>query len=330
MEKSTRVSPTRDLSIGPAYDLKIMQRARERNGAAWKMIAATGVYALASTILPLSAKAQTGPSANAGQYEITSPLGTKFYSLPDEKGVVAAAEKDLAADPRNPALMLKVAQAQAAVWEDREAVETCTKALETAPENADLYLERGHRELALREFAKARADLDRAVTLDPKKTDAYYHLGLAHYFLGEFAPSADAFRHAVDLATDADGRVNSTNWLYASLRRAGKPKEAAAALVQITPEMTTNGHSQFYLRLVRFFQGAMKESQVVPPEPAPGATDLEPELQFDTVAYGVGNWYLYNGDPAKAREYFERIVKGRVWVTWGFIGAETELARSRR
>ena len=51
---------------------------------------------------------------------------------------------------------------------------------------------------------------------------------------------------------------------------------------------------------------------------------------FDTVAYGVGNWYLYNGEPAKAQEYFSRIVKGHVWVTWGFIGAETEVAQWRR
>ncbi len=272
------------------------------------------------------AQAQTAPA----QYELTSPLGRKFYSLPDDKGLIAAARKNLAANPNDAALLLKLAQAQAAVWQYREAVATCTDALQHAPDNADLYLERGHRELALRKFTDARSDLTRAVSLDPKKLDAYYHLGLAHYFLGEFAPSAAAFRHAVDLATDNDSRINSTNWLYASLRRANQPKEAAAALVQITPEMSSTGHSQFYLHLVRFFQGTMKEAAVVPPQPPPGSTDLEPELQFDTVAYGVGNWHLYNGDPAKAQDYFRRIVKGRVWITWGYIGAETELATSRQ
>ena len=261
--------------------------------------------------------------------EVTSPLGAKHYSLADEKGVVAAAQKNLAAGPKNPALLLKLAQAQASVWQDREAVDTCSRALKIAPENPDLYLERGHRELPLREFKRAAADLDRAVALDPKKVDAYYHLGLAHYFQGEFAQAAVAFGHAVDLAPNTDSRINSTNWLYASLRRANKPQEAAKALALIAPEMkNTEPHTEFYLNLVRFFQTRMPESQAVPAEPPAGNTDTEAELRFDTVAYGVGNWYLYNHDAAKAQEYFRRIAKGHVWITWGYVGAETELSRA--
>jgi tetratricopeptide (TPR) repeat protein len=280
----------------------------------------------ACLLLPAAVLAFSGHSQTL---QITSPLGTKFYSLADEKGVVAAAQKSVAADPKNPELLLKLAQAQASVWQDREAVETCSRALAIAPDNADLYLERGHRELPLREFARARADLERAVALDPKKVDAYYHLGLALYFLGEFAPSADAFRRAVELAPDTDSRINSTNWVYAASRRANQRQEAASAIAQITPQMkNTAEHTQFYLNLVRFFQGAMTEAQALPPEPPPGNTDTEAELRFDTVAYGVGNWHLYNSDTAKAQEYFRRIVKGHVWITWGFVGAETELAKT--
>ena len=262
--------------------------------------------------------------------EITSKLGTKFYSLADENGAVAAAQKNLAADPKSPDLLLKLAQAQISVWEDKEAVDTLTRALAISPGNAGLYVERGHRELPLREFARARADLSRAAALDPKNMAAYYHLGLAHYFLGEFAQAAEAFRHAVETAPNTDERINSTNWLYAALRRAGRTGEAAKALEAIPPEMTNKEpHTRFYLNLVRFFQGRMSESEALPPEPPAGNTDHEVELPFDTVAYGIGNWHLYSGDTAKAQEYFRRILKGHVWVTWGFIGAETELQRSQ-
>jgi tetratricopeptide (TPR) repeat protein len=260
--------------------------------------------------------------------EVTSKLGTKFYSLADEKGAVPAAQKSLAADPKSPDLLLKLAQAQISVWQDKEAVETLTRALAISPENADLYVERGHRELPLREFARARADLSRAVALNPKNMAAYYHLGLAHYFLGEFTEAADAFGHAVETAPNTDERINSTNWLYAALRRAQRSGEAAKALEAIPPEMTNKEpHTRFYLNLVRFFQGRMGESEALPAEPPPGNTDSEMELAFDTVAYGIGNWHLYNGDAAKAQEYFRRILKGHVWVTWGFVGAETELQR---
>jgi tetratricopeptide (TPR) repeat protein len=262
--------------------------------------------------------------------EFTSKLGTKFYSLADEKNAVAAAQRNVAADPKNPDLLLKLAQAQVSVWEDKEAVETLTLALEISPHDADLCTERGHRELPLREFVRARADLTSAAALNPKSMAAYYHLGLAHYFLGEFTQAADAFRHAVATAPNTDERINSTNWLYAALRRARRNDEAAKALEAIPPEMTNQeSHTKFYLNLVRFFQGRMSESEALPPEPPAGNTDTEVELPFDTVAYGIGNWHLCGGDTAKAQEYFRRILKGHVWITWGFVGAETEIQRLR-
>jgi tetratricopeptide (TPR) repeat protein len=294
------------------------------------VLAKTACLAVAVMLLIPAFRAQTAPAGATPLLEFTSALGSKYYSLPDEKGVVAEAQKNLAADPQNADLLLKLAQAQVSVWQDREAVETLTRALAVSPENPDLYIERGHRELPLREFKRALTDLDRAVALNPKKMDAYYHLGLAHYFLGEFAQAAAAFRHAVELAPNTDERINSSNWLYASLRRAGQPREAAEALTQITPETKNDAaHTEFYLRLVRVFQGSMTEDQALPPEPPANSADIEAELRFDTVAYGVGNWHLYNQRAAKAREYFERIVKGRVWITWGFVGAEVELLRSR-
>ncbi len=262
--------------------------------------------------------------------EVTSPLGTKLYSLPDEKGVVSAAEKSLAADPKNPDLLMRLAQAQISVWQDREAVATCTRALAITPDNADIYTERGHRKVPLRDFKGALADLDRAVALNPRKTDAYYHLGLSHYFLGEFARAGEAFRHAVELAPNTDERINSTNWLYASLKRAHQDKDAEQALARITPEMTnTAPHTLHYLNLIRFFQGRKTEKEILPPEPPRDGSDTEAELLFDTVAYGIGNWHLYHDDSAKAQDYFRRILKGRVWITWGFIGAETEMVRAR-
>jgi Flp pilus assembly protein TadD len=278
-------------------------------------------YLAAALVLAGAAAAQTN-------VEITSKLGTKFSSLADDKGVVAAAQKNLAADPKAPELLLKLAQAQISVWQDKEAVETLTRALAISPEKAGLYTERGHREIPLRRFTEARTDLSRAAELNPKDMAAYYHLGLAHDFVGEFSLAADAFHHAVETAPNTDEVINSTNWLYAALRRAGRNDEAAKALTAVPPEMTNKEpHTKFYLNLVRFYQGRMSESEALPPEPPPGNTDQEVELPFDTVGYGIGNWHLYNGDIAKAREYFQRVLKGHVWITWGFVGSETELLR---
>lgn len=91
----------------------------------------------------------------------------------------------------------------------------------------------------------------------------------------------------------------------------------------------TEPHTFLYLSLVRFFQGKMPETTAVPPVPPMGNIDVETELRYDTVAYGVGNWYLYNGKSAEAQEYFKRVVKGNQWMTWGFVGSEVEVVKGR-
>jgi tetratricopeptide (TPR) repeat protein len=209
-------------------------------------------------------------------------------------------------------------------------VATCTKGLSAAPQNADLYVERGHRELGLREFGPARQDLKRATELAPDNLDAHYHLGLAHYFLGEFGAAAASFGAARALAKNNDSLIDCSNWLYVSLRRAGQEARANEALAGITPEVkNTEPHLYFYLRLLHFYQGKLTEKELLPSPPAK-PDDVEAELSFNTVNYGVGNWHLYHHETALAMNLFKEVVKGEAWNSWGFIGSEVELARSRK
>lgn len=272
-------------------------------------------------------RTQASQKNERGAFEVTSLLGRKLYAQLDDASVVAARKK-LAADPKNVTLILALSQAQAGRRQYREAVATCTKGLAFAPKNADLYIERGHRELGLREFRSAERDLAHAAVLDPKKLDAFYHLGLAHYFQGQFAAAADSFRKALALAKTNDSVIDCSNWLYVSLRRAGQTAQAALALKRITPDMkNTEPHLLFYLRLERFYQGALSEQAVLPSKPA-DPNDTEAELAFDTVTYGVGNWHLYNNHDAKrATALFREVVTGNAWNAWGFVGSETELKR---
>ena len=64
----------------------------------------------------------------------------------------------------------------------------------------------------------------------------------------------------------------------------------------------------------------------MPPPPA-APDDLEGELAFDTVSYGVGNWRVYHRQRADALQLFKNVVKGEAWNAWGFVGSELELVR---
>lgn len=292
----------------------------------WESAARFGVF-LFVTIFGLVS--QAAAEAQHGALELTSGLGRKLYALPDDENVINA-RKSLAADPKNVDRVLQLSKAQAARRQYREAVATCTEGLALAPNNADLYLERGHRELGLREFKAAMNDLEQATRLAPQMLDAYYHLGLAHYFSGEFDQAAASFDRARALAKNNDSLIDCSNWLYVSLRRAGKEPEAAQVLTRITPDVkNTEPHIYFYLHLLYFYQGQLTEKAVLPPPPE-GPEDLEGELAFDTVSYGVGNWHLYHHDRSHAVDLFKNVVKGQAWNSWGFIGSELELLREEK
>ena len=271
------------------------------------------------------------PSETAvhGAVELTSGLGRKLYALPDDQPVLDA-RKSLAADPKSVTKVLQLAHAQAARRQYQEAVTTATAGLAFAPDNADLYLERGHRELGLREFKAAMKDLEQAARLNPKMLDAHYHLGLAHYFLGEFDAAAASFDRARSLANNDDSLIDCSNWLYVSLQRAGKQQQAEQVLARITPAVkNTEPHLYFYLRLLHFYQGKLTEKAVLPQPPA-GPADVEGELSFNTVSYGVGNWRVYHHDRSGAIDLFKNVIKGEAWNSWGFIGSEQELLHDKR
>ena len=260
-----------------------------------------------------------------GTAETTSLLGRTLYAQTEDAAIRAAKAKVSGASAA-PADFLALSLAEAGRRQYLEAVRADTDALAKFPDNADLLLERGHRELGLRRFAAAQMDLERAVQVDPAKLDAHYHLGLAFYFQGRFADAAMHFGHARDLAKSDDSLIDCSNWLYVSLRRAGKPQEAAAVLTRITPSVhNTEPHLAFYLKLLRFYQGQVSEHEILPAKPAPG--DAEAELSFNTISYGLGNWHLYNGDKAAALPFFRQVVAGEAWNSWGFVGSEVELAR---
>jgi tetratricopeptide (TPR) repeat protein len=281
---------------------------------------------LALAIVMLSPVAGFGEPPS-GPLEMTSALGRKLYGLPDDQKLSDARTK-LAADPKSVEAIVALSKAQAARRQYKEAVATDTAGLKDAPNNGTLLLERGHYELGLREFAAAKRDLKHAAEATPDVQEVFYHLGLAHYFLGEFADAGAAFGKARDLSKNDDSVISSSNWMYASLRRAGKDAEAEAVLKRITPEMkNSDPHEAFYLKLLRFFQGRIPEEEVLPP--APKGDDLDAELAFDTTAYGVANWDLTHHKEQHAKELFSKIVQGQAWNTFGFVGSEVELKRMK-
>ncbi|MGH9765792.1 MAG: tetratricopeptide repeat protein [Blastocatellia bacterium] len=292
------------------------------------------VCALAFLFSETSTGAQTVQSGKSEtRPEVVSPLGVKHYAQSDDKGEIPKAQEKLASDPNNAELIIALGRAQATVWRYSDAIETYTRGIKIAPANAMLYRHRGHRYISTRQFDKAVADMKRASELKSDDFDIWYHLGLAHYLKGDFSKAAAAYercyavaeKNRADVEANKEGRDDSviaiSDWLYMTYRRMKKETNAAKVLEKITPQMQVKENKSYYDRLL-FYKGLKKEEELVNVEKA---TDLE----IATVGYGVGAWHLYNSNPAKAEEYFRKIVSGKYWPAFGFIAAEAELARKK-
>ena len=146
--------------------------------------------------------------------------------------------------------------------------------------------------------------------------------------MNEFAPAAEAFCKGRDLVTKQDDLVNFTNWCYVALRRAGtkgKPRKRSKKSRRICSRTPATPSS--ISTWSAFTRAARPQPKFFPPAPA-DPNDHETEMSFDTISYQIGNWYLYNGEPPKPRITLPGCRK-EVWVTWGFVGSEIELAQHK-
>jgi Flp pilus assembly protein TadD len=276
--------------------------------------------AVVATMTSVSAfRVPVVPAVQAVQYK--SPAGVEYRSLPDTEAITKA-QAALAAEPKSIARIIDLGVAQSGARQFREAIATFTRGLEIEPKNALLFRWRGHRYLSVREFDRARADLTLGSTIDPSIYGNWYHLGIIQFVRGDFAAAAASFAKAQPIAPDPGELAGSTDWLWMSLSRAGRGAEAKTML-SLRPESRLPPIDNAYTRRLKLYRGEIGPDAVVT------AADTD-EVQIATLAYGLGNWYLVNGDKVKAREWFERSVKqSGGWPGFGFILSEVELGRMR-
>lgn len=216
-----------------------------------------------------------------------------------------------------------------------QAIDIFTEGARKHPRDARMLRHRGHRWITLRQFDRAIADLNKAAALVANTPDQiepdglpnarniptstlqsniWYHLGLAHYLRGDFDKALDAYRRTLALSKNPDGVVSASHWLYMILRRMGHPQEAEKIVEPIGTDMDVI-ENQAYHKLLLMYRGEIAPEELMHENDA-------------AIQYGIANWYLYNGQPERARPLFERIVKEREWAAFGTIAAEAELGRA--
>lgn len=249
------------------------------------------------------------------------------------------AEADYQADPQNADNIIWYGRRKAYAGDYRGAILIYSEGIRLFPEDARFYRHRGHRYISIREFDRAIQDLEKAASLiegtddqiEPDglpnarnipvstlHTNIWYHLGLAYYLKNDLENALRVYRRGIEASTNDDMLVATTHWLYMTLRRLGREAEAAAALEPIHPEMDII-ENQAYYRLCLFYKGLLSIDEL--------AGEDFSDIMNDALAYGLGNWYLYNGQREKAYRIYQQIINRGIWASFGYIAAEADLVR---
>jgi tetratricopeptide (TPR) repeat protein len=253
-----------------------------------------------------------------------------------------SAEKKYKADSLNDEHIIWYGRRLAYLGNYNEAINVYSKGINLHPNNARFYRHRAHRYITLRCYDDAIVDLKKAIDLIKDQideieadgipneknfptstlhTNIYYHLGLAYYLEGDNRQALLAWEKCLDIANNDDMKVAALNWLNIALRKLGRQKDADQRLKEVSADMEIIENHDYYDILIMYKTG--DDSKLAE------KTQNQQALSNATLGFALGTYYQLKGDKARAKELFEKVVAGNQWSSFGYIAAETELAKMK-
>ena len=277
------------------------------------------------------------PQSSKPDYEVMSLLGTPLNPPAAPAEVVKSREDALE---------------EAIIWHGRrlgymsrfnEAIAVLTSGLEDFPNSYKLLRHRGHRYVSVRKFDEAIADFEKAKSLMPTEIEMepdgnpnalniplsntqfniLYHLGLAYYLKGDYQNAVSSYIECLEYCENDDSVIATKDWLYMAYRRMGADDKAAELLETITADINIIENDSYYNRML-MYKDLMQPEELLNIE---ASNDPDMGISLATQGYGVANWYLYNGDEAKAKEILNLVIDSPIWAAFGYIAAEVDLSK---
>jgi len=261
-----------------------------------------------------------------------------FSASPSEKVIknYKLAKTIYDANTKNPDNLIWLGRWTAYTGDYLGAIKIFTKGIEQFPNDARFYRHRGHRYISIRKFNDAIVDLEYAMKLIEDQPDVVepdgmpnamnqpisslhsnirYHLGLAYYLTHQLDKALEVYKTDINLATNDDQIVSTSHWLYMTLRLLGHNEEAEKVLEPITRELNIFENFDYH-QLLLLYKGELIDTDLL-------GEDYTVNVS-EGMAYGIANWYFYNGQTDKAKTMLEKILSGKQWASFGYIAAEAD------
>ncbi len=285
---------------------------------------------------------------SADEYEAMSVLGNPLprqeftgSSLRKKERELATALDNFNSNPDSLDYIIWYGRRLAYLSRYKDAIGVYSEGLKKHPESYQLLRHRGHRYITIRQFDNAISDLEKAAFLirgtetevEPDgvpnrlnqpltsiQFNVWYHLGLAYYLKGNYDKAVSAYKKCMEVSTNDDLLVATSDWLYMTYRKIGNVDAAAALLEPINNKMRIIENGAYHKRLL-MYKGEIEPEDLLDVE----VTNEASELQMATQGYGVGYWFMIQGDINRAREIFQQVLETSYWPAFGYIASEVEL-----
>jgi len=275
--------------------------------------------------------------------EATSFSGEKLYQRKADATSLAKYQKIIEAldskSEKTEKDFIELGNAYATIFQYQNAIKTFNAGLTQFPESYKLLRYKAHRLLNTRKVEEAMVDLDKAIALinESNKDELeyyedgkvkgtyefwiYYHIGLGHYLNKDYPAAVDAFKNCVNTVVTAKNKVGATDWLYNSLQLAGDSTAANDLIESFIFDEGTDMKYPYASRIL-FYKREVKPEELVDfnkPSKDWTGSDI-------TNAYGIGNWYKFNGEMEKGIDIHKKILDSKYWNAWAYVVADRELA----
>ena len=252
------------------------------------------------------------------------------------------ARRHFEAKPNDPGARIWLGRRLAYLGRFSEAIEVYSEGIKKFPWDARFYRHRGHRYITLRKFDLAIDDFEKAAKRIKGRPDEvepdgqpnvrnmptstlqfniWYHLGLAYYLTGQNERALNSYRECLEVSKNPDALVATSHWLYMTLRRMNRAGEAAKVLEPIREGMEIIENDGYY-RLLLMYKGTVSPENLLAETSKQAGSPAS-----NSILYGIGNWYLYNGSRDEALKIFRQMVSGDQWTSFGYVAAEADLKR---
>ncbi|MFD2034933.1 tetratricopeptide repeat protein [Belliella marina] len=223
------------------------------------------------------------------------------------------------------------------------AIRTFTKAVSEYPEAFEPLRHRGHRYISIRKFDEAIEDFEKAallmngsviqteqdgmpnklnIPLSNVQFNVWYHLGLAHYLKGEWEEALEAYKNCLEVSVNDDLKIATMDWYYMTLMKLGREDEANDLIKPIKKGLDIIENEAYFKRIL-MYKGEINPEELLDVD----ANASDQKLQYVTQGYGLGNYYLTQGDTVKAKSIFQNVLNTGYWSAFGYIASEMELAK---